>query len=254
MTMLDTAVTNTTTLLVYDDLEAVHEYLVRVFGLTAGPLTRDDRGAVVHGEVRRQPCDIAAPDRRRLPVPTQPRRGYQHDRDHGGRHGRPSRPQRRCQRRDREPTRRPALRGPRVQRPGPGGPDPAGRGLGGGQVKRSRTCVVGAAGSGLWAKAASAARTVCRVCAPTRSVQARSASAPAWLSRSWSRRPSAVKARRRLRASSVCGCRSSSPSAWSTVQILLIAWVVRPARSASWVTVLMPRPMNSSVIAWVGVR
>jgi MerR family transcriptional regulator, thiopeptide resistance regulator len=35
MTMLDTAVTNTTTLLVYDDLEAVHEYLVRVFGLTA---------------------------------------------------------------------------------------------------------------------------------------------------------------------------------------------------------------------------
>jgi hypothetical protein len=30
-------------------------------------------------------------------------------------------------------------------------PDPAGRGLGGGQVKRSRTCVVGAAGSGLWA-------------------------------------------------------------------------------------------------------
>ena len=50
--MLDTAVTNTTTLLVYDDLEAVHEYLVRVFGLTAGPLTRDDRGAVVHGEVR----------------------------------------------------------------------------------------------------------------------------------------------------------------------------------------------------------
>jgi len=146
-------------------------------------------------------------------------------------------------RRDREPTRRPALRGPRVRRPGPGGPalvlpraagvarprsappahpairaplpssspgtssyrprslgllaaptlghgrgyrviggpeervvavswitsrwvyverrvagavaralpDPAGRGLGGGQVKRSRTCVVGAAGSGLWA-------------------------------------------------------------------------------------------------------
>src|SRR5262245_48366994 len=52
MIMLDTAVTNTTTLLVYDDLEAVHEYLVRVFGLTAGPLTRDDRGAVVHGEVR----------------------------------------------------------------------------------------------------------------------------------------------------------------------------------------------------------
>ena len=30
--MLDTAVANATTLLVYDDLEAVHEYLVRVFG------------------------------------------------------------------------------------------------------------------------------------------------------------------------------------------------------------------------------
>ena len=52
MIMLGTAVTNTTTLLVDDDLEAVHEYLVRVFGLTAGPLTRDDRGAVGHGEVR----------------------------------------------------------------------------------------------------------------------------------------------------------------------------------------------------------
>jgi len=38
--MLDTAVTDTATLLVYDDLEAVREYLVRVFGLTAGPLTR----------------------------------------------------------------------------------------------------------------------------------------------------------------------------------------------------------------------
>ena len=36
MTMLDAAVTSTITLLVYDDLEAVHEYLVRVFGLTAG--------------------------------------------------------------------------------------------------------------------------------------------------------------------------------------------------------------------------
>jgi len=36
MIMLDTAVTNTTTLLVYDDLEAVHEYL--------GPGLRSDRG------------------------------------------------------------------------------------------------------------------------------------------------------------------------------------------------------------------
>ena len=52
MIMLGTAVTNTTTLLADDDLEAVQEYLVRVFGLTAGPLARDDRGAVVPGEVR----------------------------------------------------------------------------------------------------------------------------------------------------------------------------------------------------------
>jgi DNA-binding transcriptional MerR regulator/uncharacterized glyoxalase superfamily protein PhnB len=52
MIMLDSTVHNTTALLVYDDLAAAHEYLVRVFGLTAGELARDANGVVVHGEVR----------------------------------------------------------------------------------------------------------------------------------------------------------------------------------------------------------
>lgn len=38
-------------ILVYEDLEAAHEHLVEVFGMTAGPLTRADDGNVVHGEV-----------------------------------------------------------------------------------------------------------------------------------------------------------------------------------------------------------
>jgi DNA-binding transcriptional MerR regulator/uncharacterized glyoxalase superfamily protein PhnB len=52
MTMLDSPLHSTTALLVYDDLAAAHEYLVRVFGLTAGPLHRDDGGRLVHAEVR----------------------------------------------------------------------------------------------------------------------------------------------------------------------------------------------------------
>ena len=52
MTMLDGTVRSTTNLLVYDDLEAAQEYLVRVFGLTGGQVERDSRGVVVHGEVR----------------------------------------------------------------------------------------------------------------------------------------------------------------------------------------------------------
>lgn len=38
--------------LVYEDIEAAHEYLVRVFGFTSGGLHRADDGTVVHGEVR----------------------------------------------------------------------------------------------------------------------------------------------------------------------------------------------------------
>jgi DNA-binding transcriptional MerR regulator/uncharacterized glyoxalase superfamily protein PhnB len=52
MTMLDGVVHSTTSLLVYDDLAGAHDYLVRVYGLDPGPLTRDDDGRVVHAEVR----------------------------------------------------------------------------------------------------------------------------------------------------------------------------------------------------------
>jgi len=52
MSMLDGTIRSTTTLLVYDDLAAAHEYLTRVYGLTAGPLERDPGGRPVHGEVR----------------------------------------------------------------------------------------------------------------------------------------------------------------------------------------------------------
>ena len=51
MSMLDDAIRSTTSLLVYDDLPAAHEYLTRVYGLGAGPLHRDPGGRVVHGEV-----------------------------------------------------------------------------------------------------------------------------------------------------------------------------------------------------------
>lgn len=52
MTMLGTTVHGTTALLVYNDLAAAHEYLVRVFGLTAGSVHHDGDGRVVHAEVR----------------------------------------------------------------------------------------------------------------------------------------------------------------------------------------------------------
>jgi MerR family transcriptional regulator, thiopeptide resistance regulator len=38
--------------LVYEDIEAAHDYLVRVFGFTSGGLHRTEDGTVVHGEVR----------------------------------------------------------------------------------------------------------------------------------------------------------------------------------------------------------
>lgn len=52
MSMLDGAIRSTVTLLVYDDLLAAHDYLVQVFGLSAGPVQRDPGGQPVHGEVR----------------------------------------------------------------------------------------------------------------------------------------------------------------------------------------------------------
>jgi uncharacterized glyoxalase superfamily protein PhnB len=39
-------------ILVYEDLEAGHDYLVDVFGFTSGGLHRDGDGTVVHAEVR----------------------------------------------------------------------------------------------------------------------------------------------------------------------------------------------------------
>jgi MerR family transcriptional regulator, thiopeptide resistance regulator len=52
MTMLDATVQRRIQILVYADLEAAHDYLVRVFGLGAGELTRDGDGKVVHGELQ----------------------------------------------------------------------------------------------------------------------------------------------------------------------------------------------------------
>ena len=52
MTMLDTAINGTTTFLVYDDIGAAHEYITRVYGLTAGLVERNASGDVVHAEVQ----------------------------------------------------------------------------------------------------------------------------------------------------------------------------------------------------------
>lgn len=38
--------------LVYEDIEAAHDFLVGTFGFTSGGLHRTDDGTVVHGEVR----------------------------------------------------------------------------------------------------------------------------------------------------------------------------------------------------------
>lgn len=52
MTMLDGSARGTTNLLVYEDIEAAQNYLVRVFSLTGGQLEREGNGRVFHGEVR----------------------------------------------------------------------------------------------------------------------------------------------------------------------------------------------------------
>jgi DNA-binding transcriptional MerR regulator len=51
MSMLDTPIRSTTTLLVYDDLSAAHAYLIDTFGLTAGSLELSPGGSAVHGEL-----------------------------------------------------------------------------------------------------------------------------------------------------------------------------------------------------------
>ncbi len=40
-----------TPLLVYEDIEASHDFLVDAFGFLPGRINRDDQGRVVHGEV-----------------------------------------------------------------------------------------------------------------------------------------------------------------------------------------------------------
>lgn len=52
MTMLDATVQRRISILVYTDLEAAYEFLVDVFGLGPGQLTRDDTGKVVHAELQ----------------------------------------------------------------------------------------------------------------------------------------------------------------------------------------------------------
>jgi MerR family transcriptional regulator, thiopeptide resistance regulator len=39
-------------ILVYQDIEAAHDFLVGAFGFTSGGLQRDENGNVIHGEVR----------------------------------------------------------------------------------------------------------------------------------------------------------------------------------------------------------
>jgi uncharacterized glyoxalase superfamily protein PhnB len=52
MTMLDTTVQRRIALLAYRDLQGAFDYLVRVFGLGPGQLTKDDTGRIVHGELQ----------------------------------------------------------------------------------------------------------------------------------------------------------------------------------------------------------
>ncbi len=52
MTMLDATVQRRISILVYADLEAAYGFLVDVFGLGPGQLTRDEHGRVVHAELQ----------------------------------------------------------------------------------------------------------------------------------------------------------------------------------------------------------
>ncbi|QYG93837.1 MerR family transcriptional regulator [Iamia sp. SCSIO 61187] len=52
MTMLDTAVQRRIGILVYEDLEAIHDHLVGVYGLGPAVISRDDDGRPIHVEVQ----------------------------------------------------------------------------------------------------------------------------------------------------------------------------------------------------------
>jgi uncharacterized glyoxalase superfamily protein PhnB len=45
-------------ILVYEDIEAAHDFLVAAFGFTSGGIYRSDDGIVVHAEVRAGDCPI----------------------------------------------------------------------------------------------------------------------------------------------------------------------------------------------------
>ncbi len=62
MTMLDSPVRGTTTLLVYDDLPAAHAFLIETFGLTGGPIERSPNadGGTRRG-LRRRPGVVVTP-------------------------------------------------------------------------------------------------------------------------------------------------------------------------------------------------
>ena len=49
---MDVTVHGTTGLLMYDDVEAAHDYIVRVFGLASGQVWKSDEGVTEYGEVR----------------------------------------------------------------------------------------------------------------------------------------------------------------------------------------------------------
>ena len=51
MNKMTTAVERRISILVYSDIESAYDYLIRVFALTPGELTRTDDGEVVHGEL-----------------------------------------------------------------------------------------------------------------------------------------------------------------------------------------------------------
>lgn len=50
--MLEATVRRRIALLIYRDLETVYDYLVQVFGLGPGNLTRDDDGRIIQGELQ----------------------------------------------------------------------------------------------------------------------------------------------------------------------------------------------------------
>jgi uncharacterized glyoxalase superfamily protein PhnB len=51
LAQIDHGLAQRLTLLVYNDIEAVHDHLVAVFGFGPGAITRDESGTVIHGEM-----------------------------------------------------------------------------------------------------------------------------------------------------------------------------------------------------------